>query len=62
MYEVEFPDSYSKIQIVIIIIEWLLWVYKGAMAVSTRHGGVHKHSSPARSMLDDPQQSAQSTL
>ena len=28
------------------------------MAVSTRDEGVHKHSSPARSMLDGPQQSA----
>ena len=36
----------------------MLWVYKGAMAVSTRDEGGHKNSSPARSMLDDPQQSA----
>ena len=28
------------------------------MAVSTRDEGVHKHSSPARSMQDSPQQSA----
>ena len=28
----------------------ILWVYKGAMTASTRDDGVHKHSSPARSM------------